>query len=99
LHLLVESKKYSFANGRKSIDAMPSIIASIPMMVEPYITTSYSGNEINSIASILGEEGYHTSFFHGAPNGSMGFQVAGFREYYGMNEYPHSGGFDGMWGT
>ena len=94
--------KYSFANGRKSIDAMPSIIASIPMMVEPYITTSYSGNEINSIASILGEEGYHTSFFHGAPNGSMGFQafsnVAGFREYYGMNEYPHSGGFDGMWG-
>ena len=35
--------KYSFANGRKSIDAMPSIIASIPMMVEPYITTSYSG--------------------------------------------------------
>ncbi len=95
--------KHSFANGRKSIDAMPSNLASIPMMVEPYFLTSYSGNKINSIASILRNEGYHTAFFHGAPNGSMGFQafanVAGFQEYYGLNEYPSSEGFDGMWGV
>jgi len=95
--------KYSFANGRKSIDAMPSNLASIPMMVEPYFLTSYSGNKINSIASVLRNEGYHTAFFHGAPNGSMGFQafanVAGFHEYYGLNEYPSSDGFDGMWGV
>lgn len=94
--------KHSFANGRKSIDAMPSILASIPMMVEPYFLTSYSGNRINSIASLLQAEGYHTAFFHGAPNGSMGFQafanVAGFQEYYGMSEYPSSEGYDGMWG-
>lgn len=95
--------KHSFANGRKSIDAMPSNLASIPMMVEPYFLTSYSGNRINSIASLLRTEGYHTAFFHGAPNGSMGFQafanVAGFEEYYGLNEYPNSDGFDGMWGV
>jgi len=95
--------KYSFANGRKSIDAMPSNLASIPMMVEPYFLTSYSGNRINSIASLLKAEGYHTAFFHGAPNGSMGFQafanVAGFQEYYGLDEYPSSDGFDGMWGV
>lgn len=95
--------KHSFANGRKSIDAMPSNLASIPMMVEPYFLTSYSGNKINSIASVLRNEGYHTAFFHGAPNGSMGFQafanVAGFHEYYGLNEYPSSDGFDGMWGV
>lgn len=95
--------RYSFANGRKSIDAMPSNLASIPMMVEPYFLTSYSGNRINSIASLLRTEGYHTAFFHGAPNGSMGFQafanVAGFQEYYGLNEYPKSDGFDGMWGV
>lgn len=94
--------KHSFSNGRKSIDAMPSNLASIPMMVEPYFLTSYSGNSINSIASLLKAEGYHTAFFHGAPNGSMGFQafanVAGFQEYYGLNEYPSSDGFDGMWG-
>lgn len=94
--------RYSFANGRKSIDAMPSNLASIPMMVEPYFLTSYSGNKINSIASVLRAEGYYTAFFHGAPNGSMGFQafanVAGFQDYYGMSEYPSSHGFDGMWG-
>ncbi len=95
--------KNSFCSGRKSIDAMPSVLASIPMMVEPYFLTSYSGNKINSIASVLRAEGYHTAFFHGAPNGSMGFQafanVAGFQEYYGMNEYPNSKDFDGMWGV
>jgi phosphoglycerol transferase MdoB-like AlkP superfamily enzyme len=95
--------KYSFCNGRKSIDAMPSVLASIPMMVEPFVLTSYSGNKFNSIASILGKEGYHTAYFHGAPNGSMGFQafanVAGFQEYYGMSEYPNSNDFDGMWGV
>ncbi|MCB8963769.1 MAG: LTA synthase family protein [Bacteroidales bacterium] len=93
----------SFANGRKSIDAMPSALASIPMMVEPYFLTSYSGNRINSIASLLRDEGYYTAFFHGAPNGSMGFQafanVAGFQDYYGLSEYPSSDGFDGMWGV
>lgn len=91
-----------YCNGRKSIDAMPSVLASIPMMVEPYLLTSYSANKINSIASILNNEGYHTAFFHGAPNGSMGFQAfanaSGFKEYYGMNEYPDKGDFDGSWG-
>ena len=27
----------------------------------------------NRVVSILNSEGYDTSFFHGAPNGSMGF--------------------------
>lgn len=95
--------RYSFGNGRKSIDGMPSVLASIPMFVEPYFLTSYSGNKINSIASLLRAEGYHTAFFHGAPNGSMGFQafanVAGFEQYYGMSEYPNPNDFDGMWGV
>lgn len=95
--------RYGFSNGRKSIDAMPSVLASIPMMVEPFVLTSYSGNSVNSIASELGSLGYHTSFFHGAPNGSMGFQafanVAGFKEYYGLNEYENTSDFDGMWGV
>ena len=30
------SFKYSFSNGRKSIDGMPSILSSIPMFIEPY---------------------------------------------------------------
>ncbi|QKG79648.1 LTA synthase family protein [Tenuifilum thalassicum] len=94
--------RYAFGNGRKSIDGMPSVLASIPMFVEPYFLTSYSTNKINSIASLLRSEGYHTAYFHGAPNGSMGFQafanVAGFEEYYGMTEYNNPDDFDGMWG-
>jgi len=93
----------SFSNGRKSIDAMPSVLTSIPMMVEPFLLTSYSGNKLNSIASILNEEGYYTAYFHGAPNGSMGFQAfansAGFDDYFGMNEYPDKSDFDGSWGV
>jgi len=101
--LLAQSVTYthSYASGRKSIDAMPSILSSIPMLIEPYIVTPYSTNAISSVASCLNEMGYTTSFFHGAPNGSMGFQAfarsAGFAHYYGMDEYDGAPAFDGTW--
>lgn len=94
--------QYSFSNGRKSIDAMPSVICSIPSIEVPYVLSHYSGNKVNSLASILKEKGYYTSFFHGAPNGSMGFQafanLSGFDDYYGMTEYGNDDDFDGIWG-
>ncbi len=93
--------RYSFASGRKSIDAMPSVLSSIPMLIEPYIVTPYSTNAVSSLADCLGRKGYTTAFFHGAPNGSMGFQAyarsAGFTAYYGMNEYDGEEAFDGTW--
>lgn len=92
----------AFANGRKSIDAMPSALTSIPGMETPFILSHYSGNKINSPASLLSPDGYRTAFFHGAPNGSMGFNAfvkqAGYEEYYGKNEYDNNADFDGMWG-
>jgi len=92
----------AFANGRKSIDGLPSVISGIPSLGVPYFLSPYSGNRINSLASLLGEEGYHTSFFHGAPNGSMGFNafmnLAGVKHYYGMDEYGNDDHFDGLWG-
>lgn len=91
----------SFANGRKSIDAMPSILSSIPMLLTPYILTPYSTNDVTSLASCLGEKGWQTGFFHGAPNGSMGFQAyarsCGFDAYYGKDEYNNSADYDGYW--
>jgi phosphoglycerol transferase MdoB-like AlkP superfamily enzyme len=93
---------HSFANGRKSIDGLPSVTSSIPSLGVPYFLSPYSGNKINSLASLLKPKGYHTSFFHGAPNGSMGFQafmnLASFEHYYGMNEYDNDDDFDGLWG-
>ena len=92
----------SYANGRKSIDALPSIISSIPSVDRPFILSIYSGNETNSIAKLLGDKGYETAFFHGAPNGSMGFtsytKLAGFQHYFGKTEYGNDADFDGIWG-
>lgn len=94
--------EHSFASGRKSIDGLPSIIASIPSLSVPYVLTPYSGNKINGLGNILKPEGYHTSFFHGAPNGSMGFSsfmnIAGIDNYFGMNDYPDKNDHDGLWG-
>ncbi|HWA35780.1 MAG TPA: sulfatase-like hydrolase/transferase, partial [Cyclobacteriaceae bacterium] len=94
--------QYSFANGRKSIDAMPSIICSIPSIEVPYVLSHYSGNKVNSLSSLLKEKGYYTAFFHGAPNGSMGFQafanLCDFNDYFGKDEYNNDADYDGIWG-
>lgn len=96
--------RYSFCNGRKSIDGMPSILSSIPMFIEPFFLTPASMNDYTGLAGILANEGYQTAFFHGAQNGSMGFEAfakkTGFQYYYGRTEYEAAHGtddFDGTW--
>ena len=95
--------KNGFANGKVSIDAVPSTMSSIPsLMNTPMISSGYSLNEVYGLPKILKKQGYNTSFFHGAFNGSQNFdqycKVAGFDHYYGKNEYPKEGSFDGTWG-
>ncbi len=82
----------AYANGVRSIEALPAITASIPsLMTEPFITSSYANNNYTSIASILSKEDYHTSFFHGGQKGTMGFyefsKKAGFTGYHGREEF------------
>ena len=100
--------RYSYANGRKSIEGMPSVLSSLPNFVEPLFLTPASLNAMSGLARELGEnKGYTTAFFHGAQNGSMGFQAfaraTGFQRYYGRDEYnadPNFNGdadFDGTW--
>ena len=99
--------KYSYCNGRKSIDGMPSILSSIPMFVEPFFLTPASLNHVSGIASLLVPEGYQTAFFHGAQRGSMGFQAfarsTGFQQYYGREDFEADDRFagddtfDGTW--
>ena len=98
---------HTYCNGRKSIDGMPSILSSIPMFIEPFFLTPASMNHVSGLASILGDEGYQTAFFHGAQRGSMGFQAfarsTGFKDYYGREDFSSDkrfGGeqeFDGTW--
>lgn len=99
LYSMSMSFDYTFSNGRKSIDGMPSILSSIPMFVEPFFLTSSSMNKVSGIADVLSREGYYTAFFHGAENGSMGFQAfaraTGFKDYFGRTEYNADPRFDG----
>ena len=100
--------EYSYANGHKSIDGMPSSLCGIPMFIEPFILTPASMNEYTGIPGHLSKWGYQTAFFHGANRGSMGFLAfankIGFQKYYGRQDYAQDkrfGGdadFDGNWG-
>ena len=93
----------SIANGKKSIDAMPSVLASVPSLETPYTISHYANNQINGLAELLKRKGYYSAYFHGAPNGSMGFdsftKMAGFDDYFGLNQYPDKADFDGIWGV
>jgi phosphoglycerol transferase MdoB-like AlkP superfamily enzyme len=93
----------AFANGKRSIEALPSILSSLPAIMDnAFVTSLYSSNHIESLAAILKNKGYQTSFFHGGKNGTMGFdnftKLAGIDAYFGMNEYPNEEDYDGNWG-
>lgn len=92
----------AYANGYKSIHGMSSIISGIPSFKDAFTSSPYAKQKIESMVSCLKSKGYTTSFFHGAPNGSMGFlgyaNILGFDQYYGMTEYGNDADFDGSWG-
>jgi phosphoglycerol transferase MdoB-like AlkP superfamily enzyme len=103
--LIDESLYFSnaFANGKKSIEAVPAIFAGIPSLLdEPYITSNYGTNTIDALPSMLGKQGYTSAFFHGATNGSMKFDafsvLAGFDNYFGRTEYNNDEHNDKTWG-
>lgn len=92
----------AYSNGYKSIHAMSSILAGIPSFKDAFTSSPYPKQKTESLVSTLKSEGYATSFFHGAPNGSMGFlgysNILGIDNYYGKNEYNNDADFDGVWG-
>lgn len=96
--------KNGFANGKVSIDAVPSVMSSIPsLMNKPLIASEYALNEVYGLPKIFKKQGYQSAFFHGAFNGSQNFdqycKVAGFDRYYGKDQYPKNSDFDGQWGV
>lgn len=96
------SFKYSFANGWKSIDGIPSVISSIPSLNGSYMLSNYSTNTTSGLATELKKKDYQTAFFHGAHNGSMNFlaytTLNGYDGYYGKDEYNNDNDYDGTWG-
>lgn len=95
--------EYGLSNGKKSIEAVPTISASMPTLMDnPYISSAYSNNQLQSLPSILKEKGYSTAFYHGATNGSMRFNSfasqLGYEEYFGRFEYNNDDHSDKTWG-
>lgn len=93
----------AFANGKRSIEATPTVVSSLPTLMDnPFISSSYGNNKVESMASVLKRYGYHTSFFHGATNGSMAFDKftahVGFEKYFGRKEFGNDEHHDGTWG-
>ena len=91
------------ANGKKSIEAVSAVVASIPSLMDnPYISSPYGNNSITALPKILANEGYSSAFFHAGTNGSMKFDAfaaqAGFTNYFGRTEYNNDDHFDGTWG-
>ncbi|MGK4568086.1 LTA synthase family protein [Flavobacterium sp. 3HN19-14] len=99
-HSLIFTNAYS--NGYKSIHAVSSVLAGIPSFKDAFTSSPYPKQKTESLVSALESEGYSTSFFHGAPNGSMGFlgyaNILGVDKYYGKTEYNNDADFDGVWG-
>ena len=78
--------KYSFANGRISMDAMPSILSGLPMMVESFFLTPASLNDVDGIMGF-------SAYAH-----SIGYErYYGLDEYCMSKKYDGMGDFDGKW--
>ena len=98
--------RHHYANGRRSIEALPAVLAGLPALTEnSFITSNFQTDELHGLGELLGRNGYATSVFHGAQNGTMGFNtfagITGIQQYYGLDEYPgstKSPDFDGHWG-
>lgn len=93
----------AFANGYRSAEGIPAILSGIPsLQEEPFTTSQYGANRINSIVHLLGSKGYKSTFYHGGTNGTMSFTLfaknAGFERYVGRTEYNNDSDYDGNWG-
>ncbi|MDR2936080.1 MAG: LTA synthase family protein [Rikenellaceae bacterium] len=93
------------ATGFKSIEALPSILASIPSYKKSFVLLPQSLGEMRALPELLAAEGYETAFFCGSDRGSMGFSafgtLAGIRRTFSREDYETARGtadFDNAWG-
>lgn len=82
---------HAFANGMKSIEALPSIMASIPSYRTPFPLMEGAMSEIEGLPCVLKQNGYSTHFFCGARTNQMGFEAfckqAGIEHFYNREDF------------
>ena len=93
--------RHSFANGRISIDALPSVMCGVPSLLESFTLTPYAQDNLQGIAQDLRAEGYATAFFHGAKRESMALAGSahntGFQREFSRTDYGNDADYDGTW--
>ena len=94
-----------YANGTRSIQALPAVLGSIPSFKTPFVLMPQALAPTRQLPRILRDKGYATAFFCGSAAGSMGFGAyaaqAGVQDYYSREDYEKRCGtddFDGYWG-
>lgn len=94
-----------YANGRRSIQALPAVWASFPSYKNPFVLMPQAMAETRALPAILRDKGYRTMFFCGSDHGSMGFgafaRTTGIEHLYSRQDYEKvhgKGDFDGYWG-
>ena len=94
-----------YANGTRSIQAMPAVLGSIPSFKQPFVLMPQSLGKSRQLPQILRDKGYRTAFFCGSERGSMGFgayaRSAGVDRLLSREDYEAAHGtedFDGYWG-
>jgi phosphoglycerol transferase MdoB-like AlkP superfamily enzyme len=90
------------ANGRRSIEALPSLLCGLPGLIDdPISKSAFQSNKFTCLNDWLREAGYTSYFFHGGSKGTMGFDAYtlshGFDRYYSKSDYGQHD-FDGTWG-
>lgn len=65
----------AFANGMKSIEALPSVMTSIPSYKAPFPLLPQSVSKLEGLPFMLKENGYSSYFFCGANGNQMGFEA------------------------
>ena len=95
-----------YANGKRSIQALPAVWSSIPSFKSPFVLMPQALAETRSLPAILKDKGYETMFFCGSDHGSMGFgayaRQTGIETLYSRQDYEKVHGtddFDGYWGV
>ena len=94
-----------YANGKRSIQALPAVWSSIPSFKSPFVLMPQALAETRSLPAILKDKGYETMFFCGSDHGSMGFgayaRQTEIENLYSRQDYEKVHGtddFDGYWG-
>lgn len=105
LNSLAEKSLYldkHLANGRRSIEVLPSVLCGLPSLIDDPISKSiFSSNKFTCMPKLLKEAGYTNYFFHAGARGTMGFEAytlaIGFDKYFSKEDYPGTE-YDGHWG-